>query len=201
MDFLRPAHHHHPGGKYCHGRYHQKRFHHLVALEDDVVGLRKAHDEHGVDDAKAHQVLGEHPVDHDHHRADQLEAATEEEEVESVAEHDQLGHRVLQAVQAGQPDRDAELEKDTGEEEADPGGAERHVLQENCPSKESELPDSLEEVEESHEDKGGLASKPDLVSDGVCGQEMAAFKGGVHLHLLLCAVSTHRGRIECEQNG
>ena len=31
------------------------------ALEDDVVGLSKAHDEHGVDYAKSHEVLGQHP--------------------------------------------------------------------------------------------------------------------------------------------
>ena len=124
-----------------------RQHNHLVALEDDVVSLRKAHDEHGVDDAEAHQVLGQHPVDHDHHGADQLEPATEEEEVESVAEHYQLGHRVLQAVEAGKSDRDAELEEEAGEEEAHPGGAERHVLHENFPSKEVQLSDSLEEVE------------------------------------------------------
>ena len=159
-------------------------------MEDDVVGLGKAHDEHGVDDAEAHEVLGQHPVDHDHHGSDQLEPATEEEEVESVAEHDQLGHRVLQAVEAGQPDWNAELEEEAGEEEADPGGAERHVLQEDFPSKEGQLSSCLEEVEESHKDEGDLTSKPDLVSDGVCCQKMAAFKRGVNFHLLLCAVST-----------
>ena len=131
-----------------------EKYDHLIALEYNVVGLRKAHYEHGVDDTKAHQVLCQHPIDHDHHGADQLEAATEEEEVEAVAEHDQLGHRVLQAVETGKPDRDTKLEEDAGEEEADPGGAERHVLQEDLPSKESQLPDGLEDVEESHHDEG-----------------------------------------------
>ena len=190
MDSLHPAHHRHPGDKTCHDQYHQREKNHLIALEDDIVSLCKAHDEHGVDDAKAHQVLGQHPVDHDHHGADQLEPATEEEEVESVAEHDQLGHRVLQAVEAGQPDWNAELEEEAGEEEAHPGGAERHVLQEDFPSKEVQLSDSLEEVEESHQDKGDLTSKPDLVGDRFCSQEMAAFKRGVNLHLLFCAVPT-----------
>merc|ERR1712223_1836981 len=123
----------------------------LIALEYDVVGLGEAHDEHGVDDAEAHQVLGEHPVDHDHHGANELEPATEEKEVESITEHDQLSHWVFQVVEAGKADWHTKLEKNAGEKEADSGRAECHVLHEDLPTKEGKLSDCLEDVEESHQ--------------------------------------------------
>ena len=117
MDSLRPTHHHRPGAKVQLDSSRNRG--HLIALEYDVVGLREAHDEHGVDDAKAHQVLGEHPVDHDHHGAHELEPATEEKEVETVTKHDQLSHGVFQGVEAGKADWHTKLEKNAGEKEAD----------------------------------------------------------------------------------
>ena len=44
----------------------------VVGLEDDVVGLGEAHDEDEVDDKESEEVFGDHPVDHDHKRADDL---------------------------------------------------------------------------------------------------------------------------------
>ena len=44
----------------------------VVGLEDDVVGLGEAHDEDEVDDKESEKVLGNHPVDHDHKGADNL---------------------------------------------------------------------------------------------------------------------------------
>ena len=44
----------------------------VVGLEDDVVGLREAHDEDEVDDKESEKVFGNHPVDHDHKGADDL---------------------------------------------------------------------------------------------------------------------------------
>ena len=163
MDSPRPTHHHRPGAK-VQLEISRNRGH-LIALEYDVVGLREAHDEHGVDDAEAHQVLGEHPVDHDHHGAHELEPATEEKEVEPVTEHDQLSHWVFQVVEAGKADWHTKLEKNAGEKEADSGRAECHVLHEDLPTKEGKLSDCLEDVEESHQNKGGFTTKPDLVDD------------------------------------
>ena len=44
----------------------------VVGLEDDVVGLGEAHDEDEVDDKESEEVFGDHPVDHDHKGADNL---------------------------------------------------------------------------------------------------------------------------------
>ena len=44
----------------------------VVGLEDDVVGLREAHDEDEVDDKESEKVFGDHPIDHDHKGADDL---------------------------------------------------------------------------------------------------------------------------------
>ena len=41
-------------------------------MEDDVVGLREAHDEDEVDDKESEKVFGDHPIDHDHKGADDL---------------------------------------------------------------------------------------------------------------------------------
>ena len=49
----------------------------IVGLEDDVVGLREAHDEDEVDDKESEEVFGNHPVDHDHKGADNLECPGE----------------------------------------------------------------------------------------------------------------------------
>ena len=44
----------------------------VIGLEDDVVGLREAHDEDEVDDKESEKVFGNHPIDHDHKGADDL---------------------------------------------------------------------------------------------------------------------------------
>ena len=44
----------------------------VVGLEDDVVGLGEAHDEDEVDDKESEKVFGDHPVDHDHKGANDL---------------------------------------------------------------------------------------------------------------------------------
>ena len=44
----------------------------VVGLEDDVIGLREAHDEDKIDDKESEKVFGDHPVDHDHKGADDL---------------------------------------------------------------------------------------------------------------------------------
>merc|ERR1719397_2480289 len=51
----------------------------VVGLEDDVVGLGEAHDEDEVDDKESEKVLGNHPVDHDHKGADNLNSPAKEE--------------------------------------------------------------------------------------------------------------------------
>ena len=59
----------------------------LEALEDDEEGLREAHDEDDEDGEESCEVLGQHPVDHDDHGPDQLEAPAEEEEVGTGGQH------------------------------------------------------------------------------------------------------------------
>ena len=44
----------------------------VVGLEDDVIGLREAHDEDEIDDKESEKVFGDHPVYHDHKGADDL---------------------------------------------------------------------------------------------------------------------------------
>ena len=44
----------------------------VVGLEDDVIGLREAHDEDKIDDKESEKVFGNHPVYHDHKGADDL---------------------------------------------------------------------------------------------------------------------------------
>ena len=49
----------------------------IIGLEDDVVGLRVAHDEDQIDDEESKKIFGNHPVDHDHKGADNLECPFE----------------------------------------------------------------------------------------------------------------------------
>ena len=42
-------------------------------MEDDVVGLGETHDEDQVDDKESEEIFGDHPVDHDHKGADDLD--------------------------------------------------------------------------------------------------------------------------------
>ena len=44
----------------------------VIGLEDDVIGLREAHDEDEIDDKESEKVFGDHPVYHDHKGADDL---------------------------------------------------------------------------------------------------------------------------------
>ena len=44
----------------------------VIGLKDDVVGLRVAHDEDQIDDEESKKIFGNHPVDHDHKGADNL---------------------------------------------------------------------------------------------------------------------------------
>ena len=79
------------------------------------------------------------PINHDDHGPRELEASAEEEEVEPVAEHDDLVEGVLDGVHAEEADGQAELHQDAGDEEANPGGAQGHVLQEHLPAQEPKL--------------------------------------------------------------
>ena len=49
----------------------------VIGLEDDVVGLRVAHDEDQIDDEESKKIFGNHPIDHDHKGADNLECPGE----------------------------------------------------------------------------------------------------------------------------
>ena len=49
----------------------------VIGLEDDVVGLRVAHDEDQIDDEESKKIFGDHPIDHDHKGADNLECPSE----------------------------------------------------------------------------------------------------------------------------
>ena len=53
----------------------------LKTLENDVVSLRESNDEHAVDDAKSHQILCQHSVDHNDHGSNQFKSSAEEKEV------------------------------------------------------------------------------------------------------------------------
>ena len=49
----------------------------VIGLEDDVVGLRVAHDENQIDDEESKKIFGNHPIDHNHKGADNLECPGE----------------------------------------------------------------------------------------------------------------------------
>ena len=49
----------------------------VICLEDDVVGLWVAHDEDQIDDEESKKIFGDHPIDHDHKGADNLECPGE----------------------------------------------------------------------------------------------------------------------------
>ena len=49
----------------------------VICLEDDVVGLWVAHDEDQIDDEESKKIFGNHPIDHDHKGADNLECPGE----------------------------------------------------------------------------------------------------------------------------
>ena len=85
-------------------------------MEDDVVGLREANDEHAVDDTKPHEILSQHstikvihknpiltsdiePVNHDDHGSYKLEPSAEEQEVETIGEHDNLHDDVFNDIE------------------------------------------------------------------------------------------------------
>ena len=67
-----------------------------------VKSLREAHHEYGEDSSESEQVLHHHPVDHGHHGTNEFDAATEEEEIESVAEHADDGEDILNIREAEQ---------------------------------------------------------------------------------------------------
>ena len=49
----------------------------VIGLEDDVVGLRVAHDEDQIDDEESKKIFGDHPIDHDYKGTDNLECPSE----------------------------------------------------------------------------------------------------------------------------
>ena len=125
--------------------------------------MSKAHQEYDIDDSKSHQILSKHSVDHDDHGTNKFETSAEEEEVETIAKHYKLSQGILQMVKTEKPCRQAELKKHTRDEKADTRGAEDHILDEYFSSQESVLSDSLENVEESHNNDDDLQYKSNLL--------------------------------------
>ena len=81
----------------------------LKTLENDVVSLRESNDEHGVDDTKSHQILGQHSIDHNDHGSNQFKSSAEEKKVQTIGEHDKLHDGILYDVQTEYPGRNTEL--------------------------------------------------------------------------------------------
>ena len=81
----------------------------LKTLENDIIGLRESYDEHAVYDAKSHQILGQHSIDHNDHRSNQFKSSAEEEKVKTIGEHDKLHDGILYDVQTEHPCRNTEL--------------------------------------------------------------------------------------------
>ena len=78
-------------------------------MENDVVSLRESNDEHAVDDAKSHQILCQHSVDHNDHGSNQFKSSAEEEKVQTIWEHDKLHDGIFYDVQTEYPGRNAKL--------------------------------------------------------------------------------------------
>ena len=104
-----------------------------------VKSLREAHHENGEDCSESCQVLHHHPVDHGHHGSDltvgevrldmislsnnlshELDATTEEEEIEAVTEHADDGEDVLDISEAEQPGGDHEDHGEAANQEDHP---------------------------------------------------------------------------------
>ena len=81
----------------------------IVTHEYQIVSLSKSHDENCVNDSKSHEVLSKHSVDHDNHRTDKLEAPAEEEKVETIAHHNELGQGILNIIETKEPGRNTKL--------------------------------------------------------------------------------------------
>ena len=81
----------------------------LKTLENYIIGLRESNDEHAVYDAKSHQILGQHSIDHNDHRPNQFKSSAEEEKVKTIGEHDKLHDGILYDVQTEHPCRNTEL--------------------------------------------------------------------------------------------
>ena len=91
------------------------------AEEYDEECLGESHDEDEKDGSESCEVLHHHAVDHGDHGADQLDAAAEEEEVESVAEHADDGEDVLHVSEAEHPRRHHQQHRDAPQQEDHPG--------------------------------------------------------------------------------
>ena len=83
--------------------------------------------------------------------------------------------------EAEQPEGDTQLEEDAGHKEANAGRAERHVLQEDLPAEEAELPGGLDDVDQPHDDDDDLAHQPHLVAQRLVRVEVALLLRGCRL--------------------